>query len=242
MPYTDCTRTPANARLTTQPVVPSLIYRDKTPDQIGQHVFVLPRSPVAEDFPFVCSAGLLGGASISHQTSPFYAGLCPQGFTCSAGTSIPQRCKQGAFCPTGSSTWQDCPVGRYSHATGLWKAEQFPACPAGSSCLPGSTTPVQCGVGTIAPTHDSSLDCVRCVCQGSIKTLSAQLRVGAASAAHSALLAQQHRLLAKPEPFLTPRLFSLQTGADFVPLAMLVVSGHRRRNRVLRGDSAPLQG
>eukprot|EP00966_Prymnesium_polylepis_P253326 5854982-Prymnesium_polylepis.1 len=36
-------------------------------------------TPVEQDFPYDCSPGLLASANMSHQLSPFCAGLCPEG-------------------------------------------------------------------------------------------------------------------------------------------------------------------
>eukprot|EP00966_Prymnesium_polylepis_P227378 5261507-Prymnesium_polylepis.1 len=70
------------------------------PALLGQTIFSLPRelavasnpcgaplhmfpcvaaTPVEQDFPYDCSPGLLASANMSHQLSPFCAGLCPEG-------------------------------------------------------------------------------------------------------------------------------------------------------------------
>lgn len=54
--------------------------------QIGQWVFVLPRIAVAQDFPFKCVGGHLGGANASEQMSPFCAERCPKGYRCSVAS------------------------------------------------------------------------------------------------------------------------------------------------------------
>jgi len=46
------------------------------PALLGRTIFSLPPTPVEQDFPYDCSPGLLASANMSHQLSPFCAGLC----------------------------------------------------------------------------------------------------------------------------------------------------------------------
>jgi len=73
-------------------------------------------------------------------------------------------CDPGHFCEVKSTSAQSapCPAGTYNGSHGLTSAAGCAACPAGTRCPSGSSEPVKCAPGTVAPTN-SSATCAKCV-------------------------------------------------------------------------------
>eukprot|EP00966_Prymnesium_polylepis_P301187 6959414-Prymnesium_polylepis.2 len=116
--------------------------------------------PIEQDFPYRCSAGVLGSGEATEQTSPLCAGLCTKGHVCGVATTTPERCKRG-FCPEGSSAEQGCKAGRFSNATGLSAAAQCTPTDPGFFAPTGSVAQTACAAGTVA--RESELgECAPC--------------------------------------------------------------------------------
>jgi len=118
---------------------------------LGQRLYELPASPVEQDFPFACDAGLLGSDDPDEQSSSACAGPCPAGTYCPhEATFEPLLCKGGHFCPAGTSIPFPCEAGTFSKATSLTSAGDCADCPPGHVCAIGSLEPTPCRSGTVA--------------------------------------------------------------------------------------------
>lgn len=133
------------------------------PDLLGQTVYTLSQGVgVDEDFPYPCSAGILGSNESDFQTSALCAGMCPEGHKCpNAATTEAIICEAGTYCPEGSSMSLPCPSGSYSSATGLQSVDQCTTCPSGHFCATGSTAPTECTPGSFAASSGSAV-CTSC--------------------------------------------------------------------------------
>ena len=58
------------------------------PTLLGQMLQILPQGATEEDYPFACTAGLLGSSSASDQASFMCGGLCPAGKLCPGRATI----------------------------------------------------------------------------------------------------------------------------------------------------------
>ena len=114
------------------------------------------------DFPFACSAGIVGDSNeTSKQSNPACSRRCPAGYSCGAGTVVPIACENGKFCPVGSPATLQCPPGRVGTRPLLESADECEICPSGSRCPKGTAKVEPCGAGTHAPTPESE-KCKHC--------------------------------------------------------------------------------
>ena len=122
----------------------------RQPHLIGQMVEALPQSPVDEDYPYACSAGLLGGSDSLDQGTSRCAGPCPAGKLCrDAATVEPVDCPLASYCPEGSSAATRCPAGTVGNRTGLADALECAPCYKGHWCSGGEA--FACDVGSYLP-------------------------------------------------------------------------------------------
>jgi len=144
--------------------------RYELPAPLGRYAFIQDGSGIYRfepgehlgDFPFACSAGVVGDSFASqHQSNPGCSRVCPAGYSCGAGTFDPIACENGTFCPIGSLTTQDCPAGRVGMRSLLASADDCEICPNGTRCAKGAAKVELCGVGTFAPMPESE-DCTHC--------------------------------------------------------------------------------
>ncbi|KAK1786529.1 hypothetical protein P4O66_017651 [Electrophorus voltai] len=82
----------------------------------------------------------------------FRGDICPTGFYCPVGSSLPQLCDAGSHCnQTGLQTPAAlCPAGFYC-PKGSWSPFTTP-CPVGHYCPRGTTLPLPCLLGTLKST------------------------------------------------------------------------------------------
>ena len=62
------------------------------------------------DWPFECSAGLVGGSSPHEQRGPQCNRPCPAAHFCPAVTTEPIGCAQGTFCPQAWTSMSQVPI------------------------------------------------------------------------------------------------------------------------------------
>ena len=145
--------------------------RYELPAPLGRYAYIqdssgiyhfIPGEQLLGDFPFACSAGIVGDSSDArHQSSPGCARVCPAGHYCSAGTVLEQVCENGTFCPMGSPATQDCPAGRVGMRPLLASADECDICPNGTRCPKGTAKVELCAGGTYAPKRESE-SCTDC--------------------------------------------------------------------------------
>ena len=112
---------------------------------------------VDAEYPFTCSAGLVGDTYDSWaQSGPLCASPCPAGHSCAAATVVPKMCNTGTYCPTGSAAPIDCPAGFVGRAPKLEFASQCDVCRPGGMCPAGSANETPCALGTHAPSTQSA--------------------------------------------------------------------------------------
>ena len=105
------------------------------PQLLGRTVQALPQSPVEEEYPYACAAGLLGGADASDQGDSRCAGPCPAGRLCSSVATIePVECPLKSYCPVGSSAATRCLAGTVGSRLGLRGEQECDPCPDGHWC------------------------------------------------------------------------------------------------------------
>ena len=115
------------------------------------------------DYPFKCSAGMVGyGYAVVEQSGPQCSGLCPAGYWCGAATSEPLPCEAGTYCEAGSPAPSSCPEGTHSSSTMRTTVQDCTACPAGSSCAAGSAEPSLCSAGRFGEVNGSAT-CSQCL-------------------------------------------------------------------------------
>ena len=144
--------------------------RYELPAPLGRYAFIQGSSGIYNfepgehlgEFPFACSAGVVGDSSApQYQSSPRCRRECPAGYSCGTGTVNPIACKNGTFCPKGSVATQDCPPGRVGMRPLLASPGDCEICPNGTRCAKGTAKLVLCGAGTFAPMPESE-DCTPC--------------------------------------------------------------------------------
>ena len=97
----------------------------------------------------VCAGGsVLGLCPMAYFCIRGEIEICPGGFVCPEGTSIPSVCEVGTYCPTGSFETLPCPENFYCHA----QSEEIAPCPSNAIC---PATVVRPCVGV--PTHYENL-------------------------------------------------------------------------------------
>jgi len=102
------------------------------------------------DFPFACSAGVVGDSSAAqNQSNPGCSRVCPGGYYCRAGTIRPTVCPVSSYCAAGSSAPTACKPGTVGRKEGLQSDGDCEACPVGSWCSAGLVIP--CGNNTFQP-------------------------------------------------------------------------------------------
>ena len=102
------------------------------------------------DFPFACSAGVVGDSSAAQdQSNPGCSRVCPGGDYCRAGTIRPTVCPVSSYCAAGSSAPTACKPGTVGRKEGLQSDGDCEACPVGSWCSAGLAIP--CGNNTFQP-------------------------------------------------------------------------------------------
>ena len=115
------------------------------PAPLGRYAFIQDGSGIYRfepgehlgDFPFACSAGIVGD-SFAAQSNPACSRRCPAGYACGAATVVPLACANGTFCPTGSPATLDCPAGRVGTRPLLTSANECDICLSGTECPKGS--------------------------------------------------------------------------------------------------------
>ena len=114
------------------------------------------------DFPYACSAGLLGSSfELLEQSTPQCSGPCPAGFACGAASSVAQPCPNGTYCPRGTPSPIPCPAGTVGRQPMLTLRDECEPCPHGVSCPAGSAVELPCPPGRHAPNPESS-ECTPC--------------------------------------------------------------------------------
>jgi hypothetical protein len=147
-----CAREPTrvNATVGGTPCEPTLPFQscdwDTFPHLLGRVVH-MPQGYLNDDYPFPCSAGMLGSISTAHQSTSLCAGFTPAGtFQPIATGTVPKICSPGYYCPAGSVAPLPCPGGTRSNTAldVMASATDFIVCAAGSACPIGSAseTPV----------------------------------------------------------------------------------------------------
>ena len=102
------------------------------------------------DFPFACSAGVVGDSSAAQdQSNPGCSRVCPGGYYCRAGTIRPTVCPVSSYCAAGSSAPTACKPGTVGRFEGLQSDGDCDPCPAGSWCSAGLA--ILCGTNTFQP-------------------------------------------------------------------------------------------
>ena len=151
-----CARiTDVNASVDGEPCTPILSSGQpcawrRQPQLIGQMVEALPQSPVDEDYPYTCSAGLLGSPDALDQGTSRCAGPCPAGKLCSdAATVEPVDCPLASYCPEGSSAATRCLAGTVGNRAGLTEASECAPCYEGHWCSGGEA--FACDEGSYLP-------------------------------------------------------------------------------------------
>jgi len=120
---------------------------------------ILEPQSVDVDFPFACSAGIVGWSfDIAEQNGPWCSGVCPPGHWCGSANSEPVGCGAGTYCVSGSPAETKCPSGTWSELQLRTSLEDCEVCPAGAECAAGSETPVACAAGRFA----ASSGCASC--------------------------------------------------------------------------------
>ena len=115
------------------------------PAPLGRYAFIQDGSGIYHfepgehlgDFPFACSAGIVGD-SFAAQSNPACSRRCPAGYACGAGSFVPLACENGTFCPMGSPATLDCPAGRVGTRPLLTSANECDICLSGTECPKGS--------------------------------------------------------------------------------------------------------
>jgi len=115
------------------------------PAPLGRYLFIQDGSGIYRfepgehlgDFPFACSAGIVGD-SFAAQSNPACSRRCPAGYACGVGTVVPLACENGTFCPEGSPAALDCPAGRVGTRPLLTSANECDICLSGTECPKGS--------------------------------------------------------------------------------------------------------
>jgi len=146
----------------TQKCVPS-VHGDLCSSRVNAMVTLMLPGALDDDFPFICSAGLLGDSyEVSAQNNPQCSGVCPAGYLCSGGTVVPVPCETGTYCDKGSPAPTPCPPGTYGHAPMLKSSEECTPCEPGHWCRSGVQNP--CGAGHYNnATHAQSVEeCIPC--------------------------------------------------------------------------------
>ena len=158
-----CSRFPRalNASVNGTACQPTLSYQQCNwfdfPHLIGQSMDTLPQGAMNVDYPYACSAGILGSEDSSHQNSSLCAGRAAAGTYQPHPTgTIAIACPRGSYCTPGSSRPLACPGGSYSSSLNLQASSECTTCPAGSACVAGSSTHTMCVPGTITATEGQS--------------------------------------------------------------------------------------
>ena len=140
------------------------------PELVGQVVDMLPQGAVDLDYPYACSAGILGSANPKDQSTALCGGLTPTGtYQPVAAGTVQVPCPPGYYCPSGSASAVPCPAGTYSEGKDqngdsmtLGAASECTQCEAGSECPPGGiTTPIPCAAGHFSAVTGQA-KCTRC--------------------------------------------------------------------------------
>ena len=145
--------------------------RYELPAPLGRYAFIQDGSGIYSfepgehrgDFPFACSAGVVGDSSAAQdQSNPGCSRVCPGGYYCRAGTIRPTVCPVSSYCAAGSSAPTACEAGKFGRSEGLASAGDCEACPMGSWCSAGQA--IQCGVNTYQPliSQISAGACLQC--------------------------------------------------------------------------------
>ena len=140
------------------------------PELVGEVVEMLPQGGLDLDYPYICSAGIIGSSDPEYQRTALCAGLSDAGYYQDvAGGTEKKECTKGNYCPAGSSTPIPCPQGTYSSdgqfseeeiAAGeikedtpilLTKASECNTCKKGMECPAGSQTLTACKPGNFNP-------------------------------------------------------------------------------------------
>ena len=119
------------------------------PGLVGRITQLLPQTPLEDDYPYPCAAGILGSAEAQGQRSSQCGGRCPAGLLCDKVVSVhPRECTLHSYCPDGSSNAIPCPDGYVGDRPGLKAASDCALCPSGHWCNSGQAFP--CDVGLYA--------------------------------------------------------------------------------------------
>ena len=120
-----------------------------TADACGTSQF---HCPLGSGLPLPVPVGYVGVGTVPnlYATAP-----CPAGFSCSGGQQLP--CDNGKFANvSGHSVCRQCLPGSYAVSNDTYGTINCTACPAGSFCQRGSSSPTPCDSGLYAPNEGSS--------------------------------------------------------------------------------------
>ena len=127
------------------------------------NVSVLDAGAIDADYPFSCSAGLVGDSYTPEvQSGPQCSGPCPAGSSCAETTHTPAQCPPGAYCTRGSPAPVNCPAGTNSTVRGATAKSACLPCPTGHWCASGQAIVCPAGTYNPSPAADGSLSCLRC--------------------------------------------------------------------------------
>ena len=76
--------------------------------------------------------------------------LCPAGFYCTNGTTLPEKCKNGTFSPAGAASDAECTSCKEGYFCTDASAVMH-ECPKGNYCPLGVQAPIPCPLGTYGP-------------------------------------------------------------------------------------------
>jgi hypothetical protein len=127
---------------------------------------MLPQGHLDEDYPFPCSAGVLGSADPANnpaeQSTSLCAGITPAGtYQPTATGTAAMACPTGSYCATGTSVPLPCEQGSYSNGTNLMSADECTPTQPGFFAPTGRSAPIACAAGSFAPTERLSR-CTAC--------------------------------------------------------------------------------
>ena len=154
--------------LTTTKLTTYYLPSDELPAPLGRWAYIPDNSGVYEfiegkmpgDFPFACSAGIVGD-DLAKQSSPACGAPCPGGYWCGKATVVPTVCQRGKFCPEGSPAPLDCPGGTKGEREQLLLSDECTPCLEGTFAASGAGECTPCAKGTYAA-NSSSTTCSQC--------------------------------------------------------------------------------
>jgi len=114
------------------------------------------------DYPFACSAGVMGNSLRGiDQSGPLCSGYCPSGYVCRGSAFAPEACIPGHYCGPGSPAASPCSAGTHSNVSRADSAASCAPCTPGHECTAGSAVPSRCQEGSFAA-EPSAGKCTLC--------------------------------------------------------------------------------